>query len=257
MSDAPARLGIWRTIRETLALCARHWLAFLVLALVFAFLPSAYFGLVAWSRETLGGETPGLEGNGLDKLAAFILSAPMAIAVTCIALADLKGERMGLVGGLKAAWEKLVPGAWLMFLQTLGIGVGAMLLAIPGLLLALMWMAALPLQLAYGGKAVENLVRSAELTEGHRLRLLAVLAIWLGALLTYSVLSYALQWAVWGSDPTLALALLHVVLNPLMAAVFGLLAAAGATAIYGELSVLKSGALTDRDAEEIRSGRSY
>ena len=81
---------------------------------------------------------------------------------------------------------------FIMIVMGISIGIGMLLLIVPGIILALMWGLAIPVAVLEDTGLNDSFSRSRYLTEGHRLRVLAIY-------LLYFVLLYALFLALGGS----------------------------------------------------------
>lgn len=64
--------------------------------------------------------------------------------------------------------SKFLPGLGLLILWILGVGIGWVLLLVPGLILITMWSASLPALVGEGRGVIESFGRSRALTKGHR-----------------------------------------------------------------------------------------
>lgn len=78
------------------------------------------------------------------------------------------GELLGSVA------PRLIPLIVLQLIIGIGVGIGLVLLIIPGVILALMWIAAIPAFVVEEKGIFESLSRSSELTRGNRMRILGV-----------------------------------------------------------------------------------
>lgn len=88
------------------------------------------------------------------------------------------GELLGSV------WPRLISLILLELVIAILVAFGLILLIVPGVILALMWIVAIPSMVVEGLGVFESMSRSSELTRGNRMRILAVglivLAIYLG-----------------------------------------------------------------------------
>ena len=75
---------------------------------------------------------------------------------------------------LGAVWPRLLPLIVLQILYGLMVGIGMIFLIVPGVILALMFIVALPAMVVEGRGIFESFSRSSELTRGNRMRILAV-----------------------------------------------------------------------------------
>ncbi len=94
-------------------------------------------------------------------------------------------EAYGRVSGM------LVRVSLIMIGMSIGIGIGFVLLIVPGIILALMWGLAIPVAVLEDAGLGDSLSRSRQLTEGHRFRVFAIY-------LLYFALLFALEAALLG-----------------------------------------------------------
>ncbi len=78
------------------------------------------------------------------------------------------GQLLGLV------WPRLLPLMLLQILFAIAVFIGLILLIVPGVIIALMWVVALPAMVVEDRGVAESFSRSSELTRGNRMRILAV-----------------------------------------------------------------------------------
>lgn len=120
-----------------------------------------------------------LQGLGalLGIIINMILNLLSGAAIVYVAFQDLRDVRMGLKEALVYVSGRLVPLFLVALLSGLGIGIGLVLLVVPGIFLACMWIVAVPACVVEKLGPVDCLRRSMELTKGHRLTIFGVLAI--------------------------------------------------------------------------------
>lgn len=75
---------------------------------------------------------------------------------------------------LGSVLPRLLPLIALQFVIGIGVGIGLVLLIVPGIILALMWIVAVPAFVVEGRGVFDSLSRSSELTSGNRMRILAI-----------------------------------------------------------------------------------
>lgn len=84
------------------------------------------------------------------------------------AIQDLRGERVSIAACLRRALAVILPVIGVAILVTLAIGVGFVLLIVPGLIVLVMYFVAMPVAVVEQPGVFASLRRSAELTKGHR-----------------------------------------------------------------------------------------
>jgi hypothetical protein len=126
---------------------------------------------------------------GLALLVGAISQAATIVAVSEVYL----GRPTGIVDSYMKVRFSLVGVILLTFVMGVACGLGAMLLVVPGFVLAMMWSLAVPAAVLEDQGIVDAMTRSADLTRGFRWR---VFVIWLlFFVLTISV-SFLLQWPI-------------------------------------------------------------
>ncbi len=82
------------------------------------------------------------------------------------------------VGATGQAYNtETIPLIGLAIIMGIAIGIGFLLLIIPGIILMLMFYLAFPIKIAEGRSAIESLKRSMDLTQGYRIKILAIIVV--------------------------------------------------------------------------------
>lgn len=104
-----------------------------------------------------------------------ILALTAAHAATVIAVSDVHMERSTSIGGaFSAVKNRLLPILAILFCVDLGIGLGFLLLLVPGIYLALTWALAIPVTVLEGTGLNGTVNRSSTLTQGDKGRIFVV-----------------------------------------------------------------------------------
>ena len=90
---------------------------------------------------------------------------------------SLKGKGASFGASLSHGMRHLAPLVCVGFLESLGVFLGALLLAVPGLILMFMWFVAIPACVVERLGPVDSMSRSAKLTKGCRLKILGIFMI--------------------------------------------------------------------------------
>jgi len=234
MSDtatARERLDIGRVLRTTVEVTRRNIGPMLLLAALFGSLPNLVIGLAGLSLHA----TEQI-ANSLDQLVGAVTNAILQGAVIHLTLRSLEdGEvswTQSMSVGLRTWWSLLRVG----FLLGLGVILGLVLLVVPGVFVGVMWCVAAPALIVERLGVSRALSRSAELTKGHRWKVLALLAIfWAVAIVLIIVISGLIGMMA----PASAAALVAGVIAALL---LGLLNGPIFAVLYTELRRLKEGA---------------
>jgi hypothetical protein len=124
---------------------------------------------------------------------------------------------------------------------------------VPGVILALMWCVAAPVQVVEGPGVFASIGRSRELTRGHRWMILVLMIVFVVVAWVASTIVAVAGLASTGFGGLMSLAtqapafgsfvwFIQVVFTPLVGAFESLIAAAGVASLYFELRAVKEGA---------------
>jgi len=134
----------------------------LTLLLEYAGIQSIHFGSATGKALFISG------------LAGLLVGPLIEAAMTTAVLAEQDGRKATLGESFSSVLELFFPLIGVTGAMTLGIGLGIILLVIPGILLSLMWVVAIPALIAERGGVLVSLHRSQELTDGARWKVFAV-----------------------------------------------------------------------------------
>ena len=110
-------------------------------------------------------------------LASVLIGSLLYAGATAGLLKVARGEQTSLGDCFRAGTAKFLPVLGLTILWWLGVGLGWVLLLIPGLILITMWSAALPALIGENLGVIESFGRSRELTRGSRLSIFGLLLV--------------------------------------------------------------------------------
>lgn len=213
----------------------RNQTVFLGLALSLTFAPALLLLLLREMSPVFG---------GLFIFVSLIAGYVMMAAVTHATIVDLRNGQASFGECLGKGFQLVLPLIGLAIIQSIGVGLGFVLLIIPGCILLVMWSVALPVLVAERPGVFASLSRSSELTKGSRWMIFAMLIIAAVVLFIPLMLVPILGGAL--SDP-LAMQRLSVVsvLVQLITALVSMLAYVGLAATYIELRYIKEGSSAD------------
>ncbi len=162
---------IGRVISATFGVIGRNFAPFAGLAFLFSVIPQA---LIGWFSRP-GGELPDTRLLGLFSVVAIVgglltmmFGWILQAALIRGAVDDLNGRKTSLEACLNTAVRNLGPVFLISVMMVLGIGLGSILLIIPGLILSVMWVVAIPAQVIEQRGVFASLERSGDLTRGSR-----------------------------------------------------------------------------------------
>jgi hypothetical protein len=177
-------------------------------------------------------------GSVLNAIGLYLLQG-MAVKA---AVNGFNGKTTAFGDAFSAGIQNFLPLLGLAIIASIGVGVGLVLLVVPGVILAVMWSVGAPAVVAEKRGVFSALQRSRELTKDHRWPVFGLLVI-------YTILSWVIGAAIGGlslatggtftgGTPNLAVALIT---GPLVNILSGVIASAGGAALYYELRSAKEG----------------
>ncbi|MBS0410687.1 MAG: hypothetical protein JSR86_12290 [Proteobacteria bacterium] len=240
---APTRLDVGRTLNRAFSLLGRNPVSLLVSALLLVGLPLALLG---WAQTSLLGNP--VVGAGAAWTTYLFLpvnvvaGALLQSSVIYGAVNDWNGQKADLGATLRAAFARLLPLIGVSILAGLATGLAAILLIVPGIMVAVAYEVATPVVVMERGRGVfGSLSRSADLTRGDRWPIFGILALLFILGLVFSAIQNALIAAFNFGSPLAALRVATMVGTPLTQAFTTLLGALVSASIYYELRNNKEG----------------
>jgi len=156
-----------------------------------------------------------------------------------------RGDRASFGDSLSAAFGRLLPLIGLGVVSGLAICFAALLLVVPGIILAVMWYVAAPIVVAERESVFGALGRSVELTEGERWNifvvLLVVFSVWLATVMLSVTIAGAMATAGMLAGGSGLMPLLIMVAGVIGAAIGATIAGALPSAVYVELRRFREG----------------
>ena len=241
-TTAPFQFG--RVVSATFGALRQNLATYLILALVFSALPSIAVDLLfakipapanPWSAFQLNNIKTGLEN---------VFSYPLIAAVILGVSAYARGETLTLeeawTRGLRAWWSLFA----LDFVKNLRVGIGLVLLIVPGMIWAAMWAVALPIKMLENRPLGACLTRSEVLTKGRRWPIVGLIAVFLvGTILTGLVLGLVagILIGVLKATGLPFTGVIELIASAAITMVIDLVGAAGIACLYFELKTTREG----------------
>jgi uncharacterized membrane protein len=221
----------------------RNAAAYLLLALVLAGIPAFLTQyLVLESLRT--GDTAEvlspayLVGTLVTALSSYLLQA----AIVRSSILELSGRGADVGGSLVQALKLLLPMIGLTIISSLAVGLGMLLLIVPGIIIYIMLILSVPVLVEERRGVFGSMSRSADLTKGSRWRIFGLLVLFVLFYFIVSAIVGALSMVALGlSDLTVVSAAFAALVSALTA----LLVAAMLAALYVELRTVKEGATVE------------
>jgi len=171
-----------------LALTAIVWLPMLIYQLIFqrSIAAAAAEGRVSFAQA-------------ITTLLQLILAVLSEAAVLYGAFQQMRGRPFSVGESLQKGLSRLGPIVGLALIRGIGIGLGLVLLLVPGIILATMWFVALPACVLENAGPVNALSRSSALTQGARWKIVGIalvigISVVLAAAVIQIVLAVILGW---------------------------------------------------------------
>lgn len=229
---------IGRVFDRATSVYTRNFLIFTLVPMV-AYLPSLLLPASA------GGITGQNRGWAVGLL-AIILTVMLGLLSQAIlvygSFQDMRGKQVNIGESFNVGIGRLVPILGLTILEGLGIMIGFMLLIVPGLILIAMWFVAVPACIVERRGPWECLVRSGELTKGHRWKIFGVVIL---LYLVSAIMGYILTSVLGAIAGSVVATIAALIWNGIWGAFFAVFV----VVTYYELRVAKEGI----DIEQIAS----
>jgi hypothetical protein len=235
---------VGQVISTSISIWARNLIFFSVLGLV-ANLPGLFIKLYVFEQAS-GGTPPSLILNSLGSVSDVICGQILAAVITFGVFQQLRGRPVSFNACVSAGFARFLPVIGTSLIAGLMIGIAALALVIPGIIVMMMFWVAIPACVAENLGVSDSLGRSAGLTKGYRWQVL-------GIVLILTVLSVALG-AIVGFVFGLGIAIAHtgsiglVIALYLVTSLIAAFQAVCATTGYYYLRVAKEGVDIDQIA---------
>ncbi|HLZ77402.1 MAG TPA: hypothetical protein VKQ35_20545 [Phenylobacterium sp.] len=239
MSSTTGRLDIGRVIQETFAVLGRNFVTFLVLAAILVGLPALLSGYLnmTYMRAGVLFAWQSYAGSFLAAIGLYILQGTVIYGT----VTELNGKPASIGACLSVGLSSFLPLLVIGILSYLAIVLGMILLVVPGLMILVAWIVAVPVYVAERPGLFAVFGRSAALTRGNRWRIFAVLILYLVAFVIIEALA-----GVFGNASRIASGagipmFQALLLLPLIAIASGMLTSAGIATLYVELRRVNEG----------------
>ena len=235
-----------RVVQRTFASISQNWLVFLVSAILLVGIPSLVTGFgqsMSNTIQPLAGLPLILIGVVLTIVGTYVLQGTVVFTT----VNGFNGKQIDLGGALAVGLRFFFPLLGVAILMGIGVGIGFILLIVPGVILTVMWVVTAPAVVIEKRGIFESFQRSRDLTRGNRWMIFAIL-------LVYGVASSIISWTVIGLGAAMggslatasSVGLIALVLTPLVNVATAVLSSAGVAAIYYELRTSKEGVSPDQ-----------
>ncbi len=177
-SSGSAQFSIGAVIGSSFGVYARNFVSFSILALLIGAI-NLVLGLLMpqpTEAEMLAGQVS-WGAIGLGFIAAILVNGLTQAAIIYGTFQDLRGQKASIGDCIARGLATMIPVIVGSILLSLGIGIAALFLIIPGIILALMWWVYIPVIVVEGKGVMGSFGRSRELTRGRRWHILGLLIV--------------------------------------------------------------------------------
>lgn len=238
MTTAPqGQFSVGTVISLAMSVFGANFVPFCVLALILM-LPSLVYELLVVADPSAGFSV----GSLIALVIQMILGQLTTAAITYGSFQQLRGQPVGIGEALSRGLSLILPVIGVGILAGLATGIGAILLIVPGIIVAVMLWVAIPVAVVERPGVVESLKRSADLTKGHRWQIFGIVLIVGIAAIVAGVI---LQFVLLSAGGLTIFSIGSWVVNAVFGALFATLAAVG----YYLLRVEKEGVDIDQIAK--------
>jgi hypothetical protein len=244
LASAAPRFEMGRVASRTFGAIGRNWLVFGAIALLIGAIP---YGFLQWLQLGALDRQGGAASVNwwVSPLTIFInlfSSCLIQAALVHGTIVDLNGRRANFGDCLSTGLRYMLPVLGIGILLGLGVMVGLLLLVVPGILMGLAWLVAVPAEVVERTGVTASFGRSADLTRNHR-----------GAILGLIVAYYLIVWIIiavigaltigiaYGAAADGGLRIGMAIFTAAYQAVITMLGATGIASIYYELRSIKEG----------------
>lgn len=247
MATRPTSFDIGRVFERAFRSVRTDPLPIVVIALVLGGLPQLGVDVFQRSIGTVAdpGSAAFFRSFGelmIVSIISGLFSTLGAAMILPIGLAGVENRRADIGAAISGAFVKFPLLFVMSWVSAIGLFFGMILLIVPGVILAVMWVVAPPVMILEDRGVFGSLGRSAELTKGSRWAIFAILLIfWVVMLVGMTTLGGGLGFAAGASRMMSAVSMLQIVLGAVGGAVMLVAINALYVAIYSELRDVKEG----------------
>jgi hypothetical protein len=236
---------IGRVVSRTFGVFGRNAITFLTVALV---VMAPVLALQVWLGSTsylVVGRSSGWVLGAVAGIVPFVCGYLLQASLVQGTITDLNGEKPSVGRALSTGFAQILAVAIIAIVSLLGMGLGLVLLVVPGLILLTGWSVVIPVRVAEGTTVGDAFRRSWELTSQYRWKIFGVLVIYfiialVAGFVTRAVLRISLMDAavMTHNIPLIAVTWITNLLMTVIGAI-------GVAAIYYELRTVKEGVAPD------------
>lgn len=241
MASQPVDFSISNVFSNTFGVIGRNPALFLGLSLMIVGIPQLMIGLVLTPQSAdplaIFSSMAVILSSIFGYIVFLFLSIVLQAALVVASANDLASKPVDFGSCVSRAVAKLFPLIGLGLLIAFGVAIGFVFLVVPGVILYLMWMVAVPVLMVENTSVFEALSRSSALTKGSRIKLFALIIVFFVFSMIIAI-PFGMLHQMSASIGTIA--------STLLSAVSAAVGAAGIAAVYIELRGAREGASSEQ-----------
>ena len=242
-TSTPSRraFDLGRVVQRTVTSIGQNAAGFFGAAVVLVGVPSTVSALGQGSMLTTPTASSFLYmavGTVLYFIGLFLLQGMVVKA----AVNGFNGKKTSFGDAFNVGVQMFLPLLGLAIVASIGMGVGFLLLVVPGVILSILWSVAAPAVVVEKRGVFESLQRSRDLTRGYRWPVFGLLVIYIVLAWIVGAAVGGLSLAVGGTFETSPNLLVNLISGPVVNVVSGVVGSAGVASLYFELRTAKEGA---------------
>jgi len=230
---------IGRVVERTFGVIGANFLTMVGLALLLSALPQSLAALGAPPRLDGAPDFSPIRliGSLVAAIGAFVLQS----AVVHASIVDLNGGKANFADSLRTGLRHFWPVVAISILMTFAVVFGSFLLLVPGVMMAVAWVVAVPVRVVENKGIFASFSRSAELTRGSRWGIFGLFFVYILLAMLLGLLGGVFVGAIVGITGGANSIGARAVISPIFNALASMVGASGAAAIYYELRSKKEG----------------
>ena len=251
-ATAQPRFEMGRVAKRTFSVIGHNLVTFFLLSLI----PGIALGVTTWFSASFPDRATAISEFDITALVWFAVAGLIYLfslfvlqaAVTHGTVADLNGKRASFGNCLSTGIRNFVSLLLIALLVGFGVLVGMIFLIVPGIILAVAWLVAVPARVVEHTNVFDSISRSNNLTRGHRwaifgliiayVLLQMVIGMFFGVFIGLSALSSPEGLS---AATTATRSIPYIASSAVVAMITAIISSAGVASVYYELRVLKDG----------------
>ncbi|HEX8257701.1 MAG TPA: hypothetical protein VF589_08700 [Allosphingosinicella sp.] len=236
-----AKIDMGRVVSRGFQVIGRHALPFIGLALLLGVLPTFLTYRFLIGNLEIGAAMFLSPFYWLSTLISLICTYLLQATLVRSSILELSGRGPDVGGSLAMAVKLLLPMIGIAILTTMIVGIGMMLLVVPGIIAYIMLIVAVPVLVEERNGVIGSMQRSRALTKGSRWRILVLLLLFGIIYFAVSMLATFALGAIGIGSALDAMAVVQSLTGGIVALIVGAMLAS----LYVELRTVKEGATPD------------